>query len=325
MVNLNRLIRGIGSNIGVKIFAVLFAVFLWLHVTAQQEEKQSFRVPLALAAIPDSLTIIHTVPEFVEVTVQGARSNLLRLRLLGRLRATVDLSAATGGRIDVPLSAAILNLPQELDPRNVTVDNPKTLSLNFERVISKPVPVKVAYKGEIPADIIITNQPVFIPDKVRIRGAASVAGGITFVTTEEVDVKGKNGRVTIEVGLQAGGADITVSPDKVLLEMEIKKRAVRTLANIPPTLLRDDERLIVSYSPRVVSLTVEGPEDVVKTIVSDDISVILNITTTSPGTYRMQPEVIVPPGIEKYWLDIDAFEIEVHEPMPDEFDTNEEE
>ncbi len=323
-MNLKALVRNIGSNIGAKVIAILFAVFLWLHVTAQQEEIQSFKVPLTLTAMPDSLTITHTVPGFVEVTVQGARSNLLRLRFLGRLRATVDLSTATGGRIDIPLSAAILNLPQEIDPRNVTVDNPKMLSFSFEQVITKSVPVRIAYGGEIPQDIIITRPPGFIPEKVQVRGAASVVGGISLVTTEEVDVRGRDGRISTEVGIHVGGADITVTPETVLLEMEVKKRAVRTLANIPPTLLRDDERLIVSYSPRMVSLTVEGPEDVGKRIVSDDISVILNITTKAPGTYRIEPEVIVPPGIEKYWLDIDAFEIEIHAPMPDEFDTHEE-
>lgn len=322
-MNFNVLIRNVGSNIGAKIIAILFAVFLWLHVTAQQEEKQSFRVPLALTAIPDSLTIIHRVPEFVEVTVQGARSNLIRLRLFGRLKGSVDLSLATAGRMDVPLSSAILNLPKELDPRKVTVDNPKTLTLHFERVVSKSVPVKIAYKGEIPRDIIITGKPVVIPEKVQLRGAASVVRGITFLTTEEIDIHGKKGRVTVESGIQAEGSDIIITPDKVLIELEIKKRAVRTLANIPPTLLRDDERLDVSYSPATVSLTLEGPEDIVRTIVSDDVSIILNITTKVPGTHRIQPEVIVPQGIERYWLDVEAFEIEIHAPMPDEFDRHE--
>jgi YbbR domain-containing protein len=309
---------------GAKIVAVLFAVFLWLHVTAQQEEKQSFRVPLALAAVPDSLTIIHAVPEFLEVTIQGARSTLLRLRLLGRLKASVDLSMATRGRVDIPLSAAILKLSQELDPRNVTVDNPKTLSLNFERVLVKSVPVKIAYRGEIPRDIIIMDRPVIIPEKVQVRGAASIVKTISFVTTEEMEVPGKSGRITNEVGLQIGGAEVILSPDRVLVEMEIKKRAVRTLANIPPTLLRDDDQLTLSYTPRVVSLTVEGPEDIVGGIVSDDVSVILNITTKVPGVHSIQPEVIVPPGIEKYWLDVEAFEIEIHAPMPDEPDSHEE-
>jgi YbbR domain-containing protein len=161
-VNARGMIRGLVSNLGAKIVAVLFAVFLWLHVTAQQEDKQTFRVPLTLTAIPDSLTIIHPVPEYIEVTIRGARSSLIRMRLLGKLKASVDLSTARGGRLDVPLSPSILTLPQEFDPRSATVDDPKTLSLRFERVVSKMVPVKIAYKGEIPEDII-AGQPVIIP------------------------------------------------------------------------------------------------------------------------------------------------------------------
>lgn len=324
-MSLERFIRALSANIGAKIISIFFAVFLWLHVTAQQEEKQVFRVPMTLSSIPDSLTIIHNVPEFVEVTIQGARSNLLRLRLFSRLKASVDLSMAKKGRVNIPLSAAILNLSKELDPRNVSIDNPKTLSLNFERIVSKPVPIKLAYKGEIPRDVIIAGQPVIIPDKVKISGAASIVGGIAFLTTEEIDIKNKKGKQTIEVGLQLGGREVEVNPQKVLIEMEINKRAVRTLANIPPTLLQDSEELSLDYSPRTVSLTIEGPEGVVKNVVSDDISVILNIMTKEPGRYRLQPEVIVPHGIERYWLDVDAFEITIHPAETEESRKNEKE
>ena len=29
------------------------------------------------------------------------------------------------------------------------------------------------------------------------------------------------------------------------------------------------------------------------------------------GTFKVEPQVIVPKGIEKYWLDVDGFEIKV--------------
>ncbi|MCU0640439.1 MAG: hypothetical protein MUF59_11325, partial [Candidatus Krumholzibacteria bacterium] len=76
-------------NIGGKIISVVFAVLLWLHVTAQQGEDQSFRIPLVLEGMPDSLTIVHEVPQFVEVTVRGPRSSLLKMRLFGRPLAAV--------------------------------------------------------------------------------------------------------------------------------------------------------------------------------------------------------------------------------------------
>lgn len=318
-------LKAMRLNIGVKVISFLFAVFLWIHVTAQQVEEQPFRVPLKLSSVPDTLTIIHEVPEYVEVTIRGARSTLIKLRLLGRLKASVDLSMAKRGRVNVPLSAAVLNLSEEIDPRNVVVDNPKALNLNFEKVVSKPVPVKVAYKGGIPKEIIITGKPVIIPDKVKAVGAASLVGGINFLTTEEIDIRNKRGRFTQEVGLQVGGRNFLVVPAKVLIEMDISKRAVRTLANIPPTLLQDDASVDLVYSPRSVSLTIEGPDELIKSIVSEDVSVILNITTKKPGTYRLQPEIIVPQGIEKYWLDVDAFEITIKQSSEETTTQNEKE
>ena len=320
-----RLLRIISANVGAKIISIVFAIFLWLHVTAQQEDKQTFRVPLVLSGIPDSLTIIHDVPGFAEVTIGGARSNLLKLRLFGRLKATIDLSMAKKGRINTQLTSAALNLPEGLDPRDVTFDDPKSLNLNFEHVITKVVPVKLAYKGEIPRDVVILGNPVIIPNKVKVRGAASIVSGISFLTTEEVEVRGKKGRFTQEVSLRPGGRDISVLPNKVLIEMEISKRGVRTIANVPPTLLQDDETVIVDYSPKAVSLTVEGPEETIKNLVLDDVSIILDLTAKNPGIYRIEPSIIVPEGIERYWLDIDAFEITIHPPASTDSTTHEKE
>jgi YbbR domain-containing protein len=313
-LSLERISKALTRNIGAKIVSLVFAFFLWLHVTAEQGENQSFRVPIAMAGIADSLTITHDVPEFIEVTIRGSRSNLMKLRLFGRLEATVDLSRAVKGRNTVPLSAAVINLPEQIDPREVTVDNPKTLVLNLEEVITKSVPVRIAYRGELPDDIIIEGSPVIIPSKVKITGASSVVGGIEVISTHEIDIKGRKGKYSEEADLMLRGMGIRVVPDKVLIEMSIHKRAIRTLANIPPTMLRDDESFVVEYSPRVVSLTIEGPEEIIREITTEDVSVILDLTGKVAGTYLIEPEVIVPKGIERYFLDVDNFEITILPP-----------
>ena len=300
------------SNLGAKIIAILFAIFLWLHVTAQQLEDQGFRVPLSLTGIPDSLTIIHDVPEFVEVTVRGSRSNLLKLRLFGRLKATVDLEEVKRGRVNIPLSSAILNVSEDFDPRDIEVDEPKTLTLNFERVVTRMVPVRIAYRGEIPQDIIITGDPTIIPDRVQVQGAMSIVSSITLVNTEEIDIRGKRGKLTQELAIDVGGRNVAVSPQNVLVEMELSRRGVRTLANLPPTILQDTDDVTVIYSPKTVSLTIEGPEDVIREITSDKVSILLDITTRSPGTYKIRPEIKLPQGIEKYWLDVEYFDITIN-------------
>lgn len=310
-MSFDRIIKAMTRNLGAKIVSLVFAFFLWLHVTAQQAEDQSFRVPLSLAGVADSLTITHDVPESIEVTIRGSRSNLMKLRLFGRLEASVDLTKAVKGRNTVSLSAAMINLPEQIDPREVTVDNPKTLVLNFEEVVTKSVPVRIAYRGEIPDDMIIDGSPVIIPARVKITGASSVVGAIEVLSTREIDIRGRRGEYSEEIELILGGMDIRVVPDKVLIEMSIHKRAIRTLANIPPTILGDDESLSIEYSPRVVSLTIEGPEEIIREITTEDVSVIIDLTGRIPGTYVIEPEVIVPNGIERYFLDTDNFEITI--------------
>ncbi len=313
-MRLDKIKKALTANMGAKIVSLLFAVFLWLHVTAQQLENQTFRVPLALAGVPDTLTIIHDLPQHVEVNVRGSRSNLLKLRLFGRLKATVDVSVAKPGRVNIPLSSAILNISEEFDPREVIIDEPKVLTLNFERVTSRLVPVKVAFKGEIPQDIIIRGTPAIIPDRVRVSGAMSIVNGITVLNTEEIDIRGKRGKLSQELGIDMSGHNAVATPGRVLVEIELSKRGVRTLANLPPTILQDTENVVVRYSPKTVSLTIEGPEELIKGITSDEVSILLNITTRKPGTFKIQPEVKLPKGIEKYWLDIEYFDITILSP-----------
>lgn len=303
--------KSLTSNLGAKIIALLFAVFLWLHVTAQQIENQGFRAPISLAGIPDSLTIIHDVPEYIEVSIRGSRSSLMKLRLFGGLKAIVDLQDVKEGRVNIPLSSAILNVSEDFDPRDIEIEEPKSLTLNFERIISRMVPVRVAFKGEIPQEVIITGAPTIIPDRVRIEGAMSIVSGISMVNTEEIDIRSRRGKFTQETPIDVGGRTIVVSPRNVLVEMELSKRGVRTLANLPPTILQDTEDVAVLYSPKTVSLTIEGPEEIIKDITSDKISILIDITTKRPGTYDIRPDIKLPQGIEKYWLDVEHFEVTI--------------
>jgi len=153
--------------------------------------------------------------------------------------------------------------------------------------------------------------PVIIPARVKVSGASSLVKGINSISTQEMDVRNRRGKITEETGLYLEGRNITTTPEKVLVEMEIHRRMVRTLSNIPPTLVRDDNSGTVEYSPRVVSITLEGPEEIIKTIKASDVSVIVNITTKKHGTHRIEPEVIVPAGVEKYFLDTEIFEIKI--------------
>jgi YbbR domain-containing protein len=309
-VRFQNLYRAVTENIGIKIVSLLFASLLWLYVTAQIGERQTFRVPLDLVNIPDSLTVVSEMPKEVSVTMRGARSELMKLRFLSRIRGTVDLGGAKQGRVVVPLSAAILNLPAGFPAGDAAIDAPRSLTLDFERVVIAYVPVTPVFRGSVPKGMILVGQPSVIPALVLVRGTSAAMSGIAAVETEPIDLRNKRSGFSLEAVLRVGERREAV-PRSVLVEVGIAKRAVRTMAGIPPTLLQVEEGFMAEYSPATASLTVEGPEDLVNRLVNDDLSIILSIPPGTRGTSRIQPEVIVPQGIDTFTIDVDSFEVKV--------------
>jgi len=310
-LGLSRLGKSITENLGLKIVSLLLAVILWLYVTAQQIDMQVFRVPIELKNIPEGLALSREAPSEADVTIKGARIDLIKLRLTRKLKLSVDCSDVKAGRVNIRLSPAALNLPQDFDIRNVSIDNPHILSLEFEKLVSKQVPVKIAYKGEVPENIVIEGKPIIVPDRVTVTGPERVINKINLVNTEEIELKGSRKKFSSEVRVNAGTSEIDINPKEVFVEIRFSRRILRVLSSIPPTLLQDDQSLAVKYSPRTVSLTVEGPEELVNSIRKEDISIIIDITTKKEGKYKIEPQIIVPKGIDRYWLDIDYFDIEI--------------
>jgi len=310
-VRFETVVRAVTANVVLKMASLIFAILLWLYATAQVGEKQSFKIPLELARVPESLTVVREVPKHVEVTIRGARSELLKLRLFGRIRATAELEAARRGMVVVPLTTGILDLPEWLKPEDVTIDGPKSLVLDFEPVVIRYVPVSVVFSGALPKEMILVGQPAITPARVLVRGAASVMNGIAAVRTEAIDLRNKRGRFSREVALERSGAGREIIPGKVIIEFEVAKRAVRTIEGISPTLLHVEEGLEIDCSPKTAMLTVEGPEELVKKLMPEDVSIILTLAAGKRGVYRIQPEVIVPRGIDTYSLNVESFEVTV--------------
>lgn len=308
-MRLKKLHQALTANLGLKIISLLFALFLWFYVTAQQTEKEGFRVPLVLEHVPESLTVMQEVPASVEATVAGTKSDLLKLRLFTKMKAVVDCSAEKRGTVTVPLSAANLRIPGDIRLGEMRIENPRSLILTFETVERRYLPVHAAFAGELGKDLTFGAPPVVVPDRVLVSGASSAMAGMTSVSTAEIALPTRPGKISRDVSVSLAGRRAVVDPPKVLVEVTISKRAVRTLENIVPTVLQADEDLEVAYAPKVVSITVEGPEELVKSLAPDEVSIVLNVTMRRPGSYSIRPDVIVPQGIDKYSLDIETFDV----------------
>ena len=303
-------IRAVTANIGLKIVSILFAIFLWFYVTAQIEGTETIEVPLEIVNMPESLVVVNDAPRTVEVTMRGARSDLLKARLFGKTRLTVDLAGAQGRHLSVPLSKGMITLPAGVRQEDVSIRSPRSLSIELETRVSRSIPVEIVFRGTLPAGMMLVGRPAVTPDRVIARGPAGAMNALAAARTEPIELDGRRGRFSAETALRTV-AGVAFEPRAVLVEIAVSRRAERTFEGLAPTFLQLDEGLAAACAPPTATLTVQGPDEFVRSLSPDEVSIVLSLEPGATGTFTIEPEVIVPALIDTFRLSVSAFEVTV--------------
>lgn len=302
--------RAVAANIALKIVSVFFALLLWFYVTAQIEGTETLKIPLEIANVPESLVIVSDLPRHVEVTMRGARSDLLKVRLFGNARLAVDISGADGRHLTVPLSRGMITLPEGIQPSDVSINAPRALSIVLEERVSAALPVRAVFGGALARDLVLVGAPAITPERVIARGSSSAMKSVSEVRTEAIDIGGRRGRVSLEASI-VRPRGIEVEPRSVIVVLEIARRAERTIEGLSPTFLQLEEGLEASCEPARADITVAGPEEIVRALDADDVAIILSIPPGSRGSIVIDAEVILPAGIDSFRLSVKSFDVTV--------------
>lgn len=304
--------RSLTDNIGVKLIALVVALFIWFNASGQEEVVRIRVIPLVFENIPDSLTITGPVPEHAEVRVSTTRRQLLTMGFK-RVHAVVDMSSARTGSQRITLSPSnLVRLPSGVDRRNVTVISPSMLDIEVERVETRQVPVALSTMGSVPSDIVLLDGgPVINPGWVTVRGPASTVLRLKNVTTQTLDLTKVRESIERQMSLDYDPRLITCEPSQVMVSLRVSERRERVLANLPATVLVDSEDVDAEVFPTTISITVEGPAAVLDTLSSGDVSVLVNLGGKAPSTYTLAPEIILPPGVSLAAMSVDSLVVRI--------------
>lgn len=309
-MNLRSLWIDATANIGLKLVSLVFALFLWFYVTAQIEGIETLHVPIEILNVPDSLVIASDIPRTAKISMKGPRSELLKARIFGNVRLIVDIGETKSRELTVPISKGMVSMPEGMKSEGVSIISPKILSISLERRMSKALPVKAVFGKTLPPDLAFLKQPAIAPESVVARGAEKIVSAFSEIKTPPIDIAPRRGRYSLELELTAP-AQVEIEPKRVIVEMEISKRAERAIDGIIPTVVQSEEGYDAECSPPYADLIVSGPEELVRKVVPEDISIVLSIPAGSRGTIYVQPEVIVPSGIDSVRLSVDSFEVTI--------------
>ena len=204
------------KNLSLKLISIFLAIILWYFALSEKGGETAISIPLDFRNIPTSLIIIENPEESVNVRISGPVA-LLRGLSLREVKAIIDLSNARPGVAKFAIQPEQISLPRGL---RVTIGSPASITLRFDRLLSKNLPVEAILVGKPSEGFKITGVSID-PPAVEIVGAQNELRGLKKILTEEIDISGLNKDSVRKAPLNLGGFHIkSISREEVKVSIK---------------------------------------------------------------------------------------------------------
>lgn len=209
------------------VFLVISAV-LWVVLSLNEEDQVDMRMRLRISHLPDSVTIVSTPPEFINVSLRARRTDLLK-STIGR-EPVLDIDwRAFRSRGAMQLSSSELKTLARGVVGGATVLSASPDSLNLLYTSSRGImlPVVLDYKVTPGPQVALVGRPVFSPDSVAVFAVGKAAGGLTAVATEPIRISGLDETTSMRVRLLSPARTRPV-PDSIDVTFRVEPLIMKT-------------------------------------------------------------------------------------------------
>ncbi len=286
---MRQFLRVIFGNFTLKLFALVFALFLWTVAVLDRAYEVQIVVPVRVLEKGNPERVISDIDfSSVEVTLTGRGKELLRLpRQALEFRPVVP--EGRFGTRQVRLNPADLKLPAGVAVRSI---EPEVIEVKLGPARTKEVTVAVPTRGQAPAGMMVAD--IQVKNTVQLFGPADRLDGYDKVFTETLDLStvrsGETRRLRVMVP-QAGG--FSCVPESVDVVVVLEKEAARIFLGLPVQVVAPPT-FDVQVSPSEAQVAVAGPAERIESLKPADINVQVKIAGLQPGEYRLAADVLLP-------------------------------
>lgn len=209
------------------VFLVISSV-LWVVLSLNEEDQMDIRMPITFDRMPDSVTIVTTPPEFVNVSLRARRTDLLKSTFGRNPSLHIDWrSYHTRGSIALS-SAEMKTLARNVvGGATVLAVTPDSLNLLYTTSKGRRLPVVLDYKVTPGPQVSLVGKPAVSPDSALVYSVGSAANGLTAVATEPIRISGLNETTTMRVRLMSPARTRAV-PDSVDVTFKVEPLIAKT-------------------------------------------------------------------------------------------------
>ncbi|MGI6097419.1 MAG: YbbR-like domain-containing protein [Dethiobacteria bacterium] len=286
------------SNNFIKIIAFLLAVSLWLFVSGENAvspavERHTFtNIPLNVRNLGDNLVVVD-MPDSITLTLQGASDAIAGLTPAD-LEVYVDLRGKDEGRHRIKVNGE--------PPPGVTIVNfsPSRVEVEIEELIAQQMAVQPRIIGS-PADGLTVGEPLFTPEQVFVKGAASVMEQVEKIVFT-VNVQGYARDIETRLPLAALDASgrtldgLSISPS--FAEVKIPIGYPSKEVQVEPVFVGEPAEgyLLQDFEVRPSHITISGTESIlagIDVLFTEEI----DIEDFTDG-FTVDVPIVLPPRVE---------------------------
>jgi hypothetical protein len=297
------------DNLGLKLFALLLAALLYLHVLTDRTVEQTLYFPVQIEALPDSLALASTVPAEIGVKLRGTGKQLWRLRWT-KPPLKVSLAGVAPGLYQRSLGPADVPLSGTTDVTVIEVVDPADLRLEITRRATRMVPVAVPLVGEPAAGQIVAGPTDVRPGRVRISGPASWVARQETLRTEPVSIAGRRDTLELVQALVAPPVWAHATPGSVLVAIPIDVAETKALElDLEVRGIRGELRAEVR--PPSITATWRGPRSLAPSVDARDFRAVVDAGRRGRGQWTL-PVSVSGAGADRLVLQPDSVRIVLH-------------
>ncbi|MEO8666432.1 MAG: CdaR family protein [Ignavibacteria bacterium] len=282
------------KNLKILLFSCSFALALWLYINLNTSYSLDLSIPVEVQS-SKSQALSEEIPASIDVTVKGKGWDLLNILISKDLKYSLDISRMKkDSRI---ITEQFVNERLNLQP-NVSVlkITPDTITINFDKVSEKFVPVKNNIVVNLREGYSIVGDLILSPDSVRIQGSSALINKIRFIPTVTKVFNNVNSNLSGSVSIKDTLSNITrIEPRQINFTYNVQLSAEKNFDDVDVEVLNVPEDKEVLLIPPKISLSLRGGVNQLAQISLSDIDVRIEFNKIESDTLGyVVPDVNIP-------------------------------
>ncbi|MHB9291705.1 hypothetical protein Holit_00786 [Hollandina sp. SP2] len=288
MVSLDsrKVLAQIAENWPAKVLSIALALILFIFHHMNTLEERFFSVPL-LVETTGNLIPASAYTKMIRISIRGDAARVRSL-LEEDIEPYIDLTGKEKGIYRVPVQVRTHGIALGLEPLEIKVD-PLEISMVLDFKISKYVPLKANTRGPLQRGYELVSYTLK-PSQVALEGPAEVMSSISELSTDFIDMDGRNEDFSIMVSILNPDPLVVIQGNGMTEFYGFIREIIglENFTNLPIRVDRLHERFIADLEKGTGSIRLEGSQRALEQYSPpSSLLYVDGSAITEPGTYTL--------------------------------------